>query len=303
MARPDIVVVGASAGGVEALQEMAAGFPADLPAAVCVVLHIGKGLGGQSLLPEILTRAGPLPAQHVMDREEIRHGRIYIARPNRHLTIEAGHLRSIDGPKENLARPAVNPLFRTAAATYGPQVIGVILTGLLDDGTAGLAEIKRKGGLVVVQNPNTALFPSMPLNALRYSDPDYVLDLPEIPSVVARLVRTDRTGKKVDEPMIRTLIKLTCPECSGPLWEEKQGSIIEYRCRVGHAFSPLALSREQHEKVERTLWSAIVALEEAAETYERTSDGRSAEEAALRREQVAAIKKALKEMNSHAEVS
>jgi two-component system, chemotaxis family, protein-glutamate methylesterase/glutaminase len=301
VAKPDVIVVGASAGGVEALQTLAAGLPADLPAAVCVVLHIGSGLNGNSLLPEILKHAGALPARQVVDREEIRPGHIYVAAPNCHFVIEPGRLRSVDGPKENMTRPAINPLFRSAAAAYGAQIIGVILTGLLDDGVAGLAEIKRKGGLAVVQNPDTALYPSMPKNALRHVNADYVLDLLDIPTVLARLVHTDRTAKEVVEPMIRTLIKLTCPECSGPLSEEKQGTIVEYRCRVGHLFSPLALSKEQHVKLERTIWSTIVALEEAAEIFEMVSDECSAEQAAFRREQVLALKKALKEMNARAE--
>jgi two-component system chemotaxis response regulator CheB len=298
VSKPNIVVVGASAGGIEALKILVAGLPADLPAAVAIVVHIGTGTNGHSFLPEILARAGPLPASLVKDGEEIRQGRIYTAQPNCHFIVEPGRLRSIDGPKENMTRPAINPLFRTAAAAYGECVIGVILTGMLDDGVAGLVEVKRKGGIAIVQNPETALYPSMPRNALEHISADYVLDLPEIPDAIARLTRTERTAREVVEQMARMLSKLTCPECSGPLWEERQGTIVEYRCRVGHLYSPLALSDEHHVKVERTIWSAIVALEEDAEILEASSDQNAAGQAALRREQSDVLKKALKKMNA-----
>lgn len=149
----DIIVIGASAGGVEALSTLVAGLPAGLRAAVFVVLHIGNN---PSILPEILTKAGPIPAIHPPSGELIVRGKIYVAPPDRHLLIEPNHMRLSHGPKENRARPAVNPLFRSAAAAYGQQVTGVILTGALDDGTAGLAEIKRRGGIAAVQDPKTA---------------------------------------------------------------------------------------------------------------------------------------------------
>ncbi len=167
----DVIVVGASAGGVEALQVLAAGLATDLPASVFVVLHIGSGIDGQSFLPEILARAGPLPVKHPVRGEEIRRAQIYVAPPDYHMLLRLGHVYLLNGPKENRARPSINPLFRSAAAAYGSRVTGVILTGLLDDGVAGLAEIKRRGGIAVVQDPTTALYPSMPETRLSASMP------------------------------------------------------------------------------------------------------------------------------------
>ena len=166
--------MGASAGGVEALRVVTAGFPGDLNAAVFVVLHIGNGVGGRSYLPEILSRAGPLAAMHPKDGAQIQNGKIYIAPPDRHLLLTPEGIQLTHGPKENSTRPAINPLFRSAARAYGARVTGVILTGNLDDGVAGLAEIKRRGGVAVVEDPQTAFSPSMPDNALQRVEVDYV---------------------------------------------------------------------------------------------------------------------------------
>ena len=174
MPKQDIIVIGGSAGAVEAIQTLAAGFTANLQAAVFVVLHIGNGLNGHSHLPEILCKAGLLPANQAEDGEEIRHGRIILCTPQFPHPIEPRRVRVVDGPKENFTRPAINPLFRSAAAAYGPRVTAVILTGMLDDGAGGLAEVKRKGGIAVVQDPLEALYPSMPLHAIRDVDVDHV---------------------------------------------------------------------------------------------------------------------------------
>lgn len=293
MTRPDIIVIGASAGGIEALKILAAGLPPDLPASVFVVVHMGAGLNGHSMLADILCHAGPLPAVSAKDGEEIRQGRIYVAIPDFHLLIEPGRVRVVYGPKENLTRPAINPLFRSAAAAYGPRVVGVVLTGLLDDGVAGLAEIKRQDGVAVVQDPATAVYPSMPSTALEYVEADYVVDLEHLAGVLAKIVSTTRDAKEVKEPMTRILTDITCPECRGPIWEERQGTIMEFRCRVGHAYSSKALALEHRSTVERTIWAAIVALEEAAEIDERLASevGEEAlEDAKAKREQVAALK-------------
>lgn len=199
----DIIVVGASAGGVEALQVLAAGLATDLPASMFVVLHIGPGIDGQSLLPEILARAGPLPVKHPMDGEEIRRAQIYVAPPDCHMLLRPGHVHVLHGPKENRTRPSINPLFRSAAAAYGPRVTGVILTGLLDDGVAGLAEIKRRGGLAIVQDPATAFCPSMPETALMSVDVDHVASLHGIAELLYTLATTDRVGTEVEERMER----------------------------------------------------------------------------------------------------
>ena len=260
------------------------------------MLHIGIGIDGQSLLPEILASAGPLPAKHPVDGEEIRHAQIYVAPPDHHMLLRRGHVHLHDGPKENHVRPSINPLFRSAAAAYGTRVIGVILTGLLDDGVAGLAEIKRRGGLAVVQDPATARCPSMPENALECVDVDRVAPLHGIAQLVYALATTESVSTEVREPMERKLVGLTCPECRGPIWQERQGRIDEFRCRVGHAYSPLAFLKDYQDTVERTLWSTAVTLEEGANIAEKLAPelgAAAAEDARKRRAQLEAIKRIL----------
>lgn len=187
MPHRDVVVVGASAGGVEALRELVHGLPADLPASVLVVRHVPPE--SQSALPRILARSGPLPAAHALDGEELRPARIYVAPADFHMLVEDGRIRLVRGPRENLHRPAVDPLFRSAAAAYGRRVVGVVLTGALDDGTAGLATIKRCGGVAVVQDPADATFSSMPASALRNVRVDHSVPLAGIAPLLDRLVR------------------------------------------------------------------------------------------------------------------
>jgi two-component system, chemotaxis family, protein-glutamate methylesterase/glutaminase len=293
MPKQDVMVIGTSAGGVEALQVVAAGLPANLPASVFVVLHIGTGINGQSYLPDILTKAGPLPAVRPCDGETIQHGKIYVAPPDYHLLVTPERVHLSHGPKENRTRPAINPLFRSAAAAYGERVTGVILTGSLDDGVAGLAEIKRRGGVAVAEDPTSALYPSMPYNATMKVEVDFVVPLPQIAGVISALAVKERSAMKSEEPMEIIHSDLTCPECRGPLWKEHQGSIVEYRCRVGHVFSPLAMAQEHRDAVERSLWMSVLALEEAAEIAEELAPelGTSAlEEARTKRKQSADLK-------------
>ena len=261
----DIIVIGGSAGGVQALQVLTAALPLDLQASLFVTLHIGNGDDGMSHLAEILNRVTRVTAKFPPDGETIERGKIYIAPPDHHLLVAEGHIHLSHGPKENHHRPAINPLFRSAATAYGSRVIGVVLTGMLDDGTAGLAEIKRRGGVAVVQDPSDAMFPSMPANAIRYVEADHVVPLKEIAPLLARLAVTRRVAVVREEPMETTKTAITCPECRGPLWQEKQGEIVEFRCRVGHTYSPLSLAQEHDETLERTLWSTMVTLEEAAD--------------------------------------
>jgi two-component system chemotaxis response regulator CheB len=161
-----IIVIGASHGGVAALERIVSSLQSDLNAAVFVVLHIGSS--SRSSLPDILSRVGPLPGDWARHTELIMPGRVYVAPPDQHMLLAPGYVRTVHGPKENHTRPAVDPLFRSAALAYGADVIGVVLTGNLDNGTAGLLAIKDCGGITVVQDPSEALAPSMPLNALRY---------------------------------------------------------------------------------------------------------------------------------------
>jgi len=280
----DIIVVGASAGGVEALATLARHLPADLPAAVFVVLHVPAH--GTSVLPKIISRAGRLPATHAWDGEPIRPGRIYVAPPDRHLLLKSGQVRVARGPTENSHRPAIDPLFRTAARAYGRRVIGVVLSGLLDDGTAGLLAIKERGGLAVVQHPDDALFPSMPRSAMDNLTVDHAVPVAELGALLSRLtneplpavpkiavpaemqVEADMAELELDA--LQTPHRpgapsgFGCPACGGALWELRDGELIRYRCRVGHAWSPDSLLAEQSGAVETALWSALRALEERA---------------------------------------
>ena len=264
---PDIIVIGASAGGVEALQQIVSGLPPDLPAALFVALHLPAG--GVSHLPDILSRHGPLPALHAQDGHRIKHGFIYVAPPNQHLLLHDGRIQLGAGPKENRHRPAVNVLFRSAAWTYGPRVIGVVLSGALDDGTSGLWEIKQRGGKAIVQDPSEALFPDMPQHAKDNVSIDYVVPLRDIATLL-----TDLAGQPVIVPdeKARQSMKiqssrtdLTCPECRGPISEFAQGPMKEYRCRVGHRYSPESFLAYHAETRERILWAAVVALEEGSD--------------------------------------
>ncbi|HKF22827.1 MAG TPA: chemotaxis protein CheB [Candidatus Angelobacter sp.] len=280
--------MGGSAGAVERMQQLVRCFPRDLPAAVFIVLHVSAEDPG--LLPAILSRAGPLPAKHPRDREAIRSGQIYVAPSDRHLTIEDGVVRVMRGPRENRHRPAIDPLFRTAARVGGARVIGVVLSGRLDDGTAGLHAIRRRGGVALVQDPADAASPQMPESALKYGGADFVLPAsalgPKIVELVCRRgmmketesspesVRTGNENLRVSAPDegSGTPSVFACPECHGVLWELKEGELVRFRCRVGHAFTTAHLAEEQRHHVEASLWAAERALEEKAALATRISD-------------------------------
>jgi two-component system, chemotaxis family, protein-glutamate methylesterase/glutaminase len=271
-----IVVIGASAGGVQALCEVMDGLPPNLPAAVFVVLHLAPH--GHSALPAILSRLGCLPASHPADGEEIRPGRIYVAPPDRHLEVEDSHIQLSRKASENGHRPAVDVLFRTAARSFGPRVVGVVLTGNLDDGTAGLAMIKRCGGKAVVQDPKDADYPSMPESAIANVAVDHVLPLGDIAAMIRRLVYEPPTPEdyRPEEPdamsereeddgsLTGTPSALTCPACGGSLFEKPGEKILHFRCRTGHAYSPESLAAEQTGTLDAALWAALRSLEEAA---------------------------------------
>jgi two-component system, chemotaxis family, protein-glutamate methylesterase/glutaminase len=260
------VVIGGSAGSIEALEQIVAGLAPNFPAALLVAIHLSPR--NVSRLPEILSRSGPLPASHPIDGSPIQTGHIYVAPPDQHLLIDKDCIKLSTGPKENRQRPAVNALFRSAALAYGPGVIGVILTGALDDGSAGLWEIKQRGGKTIVQDPRDALFPDMPRNALEQVPIDYVMPLrglaPLLTDIVGEpvVLQDDTKG----EPMKDTRHPaLTCPDCRGPISESRQGSITEFACRVGHRYSPVTFLAAHAETRERALWAAVVALEEGAD--------------------------------------
>jgi two-component system chemotaxis response regulator CheB len=293
----DIIVIGASAGGVEAVSTVARALPADLQAAVFVVVHFPAS--ARSVLPQILERAGPLPAAHAQDGEAIQPGRIYVAPPGRHLLLEDGRMRLIAGPRENGAIPAVDPLFRSAARWHAGRVVGVVLTGNLDDGTAGLVAIKHRGGVAVVQDPDEALYDGMPRSAIDNAPVDHVVPVARIPALLAELARTPRPGNDptpqgpMDDrirfesdiiamrPEVTTgddtehpgqVSGFTCPECHGALWEIQEDGVVRYRCRVGHGYTTEAMLSENGRDVEAALWIGFRALRERAALCRRMGD-------------------------------
>jgi two-component system, chemotaxis family, protein-glutamate methylesterase/glutaminase len=285
-----IVVVGASAGGVEALADLATSLPDDLPAAVFVVLHLPAT--GTSALPEILRRHGPLPAAHVRDGEPIQSGRVYVAPPNHHVVLRTGHVHLSRGPRENGHRPAIDPLFRSAAREYGIRVIGVVLSGTLDDGTAGLLAIKSRGGVAVVQDPEDALYTGMPGNALEHVQVDHVASAASMGKLLASLIANlaepppapALSDMQVEVEMEGFSLEafegthpgrpsgFSCPDCNGVLWQIQDGGLERYRCRVGHAWSPESLLTQQSEALEAALWVALRSLEERAALARRLAE-------------------------------
>lgn len=272
-----VVVIGASAGGIDAVARVLSGLSPNVPAAFFVVVHLNATV--PSMLAQILGRRTKLDVISAEDGMPIQSGKVYTAVPDMHLLIDAEVMRLGHGPRENNFRPAVDPLFRTAAAAHGAQVIGVVLSGNLDDGTAGLLAIKRRGGTAIVQNVEDATYPGMPASAIQeVPDIDYVLSADEIGSVITRLTGSgDQLASQSLRPVSHDIALgrdpgersrhpgFGCPNCGGVLQEERSGELILYRCRVGHTFSDEALLAAQTENLETALWTALRALEEAAE--------------------------------------
>jgi two-component system chemotaxis response regulator CheB len=290
-----VVVVGASAGGVEALSRLVSRLPRPFPATILVVLHLASD--APSALARILDGAGPLPASFVSDREPLRGGQILVAPPGRHLLLEDGVAVARAGPTENGHRPAIDPLFRSAAATHGERAAGVILSGALDDGVLGLGAIKRAHGKAYAQHPGEAQHPSMPLHAIAQVSLDGVLTLDELADTLTAFARAptpigssadrattdDASGGTMDPrpdegddmdrlDRVGELTRLTCPACGGAIWEVDQGGVTELRCHVGHAYGIDSFASEQGNAVEQALWSAVRALEEKEELLERLGE-------------------------------
>lgn len=289
----DIVAIGASAGGVDAITRIVAALPENLDAAVFVVVHTLPH--GPGYFAALLDRAGPLPAAYPEDGDPIERGRVYVAPPDRHLLVQHGRVGVVRGPKENFTRPAIDPLFRSAALAYGPRVTGVVLTGGLDDGTAGLVAIKARGGIAVVQDPAEAREPSMPRSALEHAAVDHCLPLAAIAPLLAELAGRpappdgaypvpdwiEAEAEIAGAPTMQDRLKmeeigepspLSCPECGGVLYEMKIGELSRFRCRVGHAYSARSLMAEQAATLEATLWAGVRALEESALLLRRLAD-------------------------------
>jgi two-component system chemotaxis response regulator CheB len=283
--RVHVAVVGASAGGIEALRHFVSALPEDFPAAVLVVLHLPTH--GTSVLSQILDRAGPLPAVQAADGAPLEGGRIYVAPPDCHLLVEAGAVRLDHGPRINGHRPAVDPLFGSVADEYGPHGAGVVLSGVLDDGTAGLMRIKQAGGLTLAQDPAEALYEMMPRTAIEVVAPDHVGTAEELARVLAanvaplppdlpngfrasrpeHLVEVDRGSS--DSPQPGSVTGLTCPECNGGIWLDETQGAPRFACRTGHAYGIESFAAAQTERVESALWTALRTLEERATLYRR----------------------------------
>jgi two-component system chemotaxis response regulator CheB len=283
----DLIVIGGSAGSVGALQAIVEALPADLPATVCIVLHVAPYL--PNTLPEVLQRVTALDVRVARHGAPLEYGTVYVAPSNEHLLIEPGRIRLAHGPKENRTRPAIDPLFRSAALHFGPRVIGLILSGALDDGTAGLWAVKDCGGIAVVQDPMDALVPSMPRSAITYVAVDHVYAATAIAPILTKVVRTPvQPGVVAPRADVADLerevgiaavdesthwrserygvpSRFACPECGGVLWHARSDGPLSLRCEVGHAYSGAALAEDQTDAVERALWAALRALEDKAE--------------------------------------
>jgi two-component system chemotaxis response regulator CheB len=289
----DIIVIGGSAGAVAPLREILARLPADLPAAVFVVLHIpARGIG---ILSTVASAAGRMPVRQAENGMQIENGHIYLAAPDHHMLVYDSHIVLGRGPRENMVRPAIDPLFRSAAMYYGPRVVGVVLSGLLSDGASGLNAIKRCGGLTLVQEPTEATADEMPRRALEATEVDLCVPSARIGDVLSELVRETAgtplpippelrlevdiaAGERVDTPILSQIADpaaLTCPGCGGVLSMMKGGSPLRFRCQVGHAYTADVLAKEQEGRIDEALRVALRIVEERAELVHRMAeDGR-----------------------------
>lgn len=286
-----IVVIGTSGGGVDALRAIVAALPPDFPAAICVVMHTSPDSPG--ILGDLLDRCGPLRTVTAHATERFNEGTVYVAPPDFHMLVEPGGLRLTKGPKENRFRPAVDPLFRSAAQVYGPAAIGVILSGNLDDGTAGLWAIKQLGGVTIVQDPDEAVCAGMPESAIRHVEVDYTARLDDIAPLLARLVSQPIAERQQSAPLhvelevriageedpvdtgfehVAQPSRFACPECHGVLLQLEEGGRVRFRCHTGHAYSIDTLVASISEGIEASMWMAIRSIEEARLLLDRMED-------------------------------
>ncbi|WP_020653396.1 chemotaxis protein CheB [Massilia niastensis] len=286
---PKIILIGGSSGSTDPLQVILKALPADFPAAVLIVTHIGAGA---SILPSMLQRCSALPVRHALQGELLVAGQVLVAPPDLHLTVaragERAYTRLSSGPKENHSRPAIDPLFRSAATAYGADAIAIVLSGYLDDGTVGLQAIKARGGIAIVQDPGEAEVPDMPASAAAHAAVDYVRRVDDIVPILLDLVRPpaapgaaeaasalaaqewievenrifDGDNGMAGLDQLGSRVPLTCPECNGALWEIRDGAPLRYRCHTGHAFTSRVLEALQGGAVEDAMWGAVRALHE-----------------------------------------
>ena len=282
MNKRNIIVIGTSAGGVDALCALTKNLPKDLDASIFVVMHIGAS----TFLPQILTQCGNLPAVPAKHEERYKRGCIYCAPAHCHLVIKDHMTILTRGPRENGHRPAIDVLFRSAARVHRSKVIGVVLSGGRDDGSAGLYSIKARGGVAIVQDPAEAMTPNMPQSALDMVDVDFCLPVSQIADVLLQLANGRATNitesangglsledqASADHPTSEPpgdQIPLACPECNGPMYEVKDSELVQFECFVGHRFSPESLGDEHAEALERALWTAIRKLKERVVLHQR----------------------------------
>jgi len=304
MLNRDIIVIGGSSGATAPLKEILGRLPTNLPAAVFVVLHIpAQGIG---ILSTVASAASRLPVVQAESGMVIEQGRIYLAVPDHHLLVHASHIMLGRGPRENMARPAIDPLFRSAALQYGPRVIGVVLSGLLSDGAAGLNAIKRCGGVTLVQDPADAIAGEMPLRAMEATTVDLCAPGSKIGDVLSDLAREPpgpgaalpvppeirleveiAAGERMGSRSLAHIAEpapLTCPACGGVLSTLKMGRPFRFRCQVGHAYTAEVLAREQEGPVDEAMRVALRIIEERAELVHRMAeDGRQSGRVAVAR--------------------
>jgi two-component system, chemotaxis family, protein-glutamate methylesterase/glutaminase len=295
----ELVAIGASAGGVEALNTLVSRLPPELPAALLVAVHVLPT--GPSMLPAILSRAGKLRATAATHGERIERARIYVAPPDHHLLVYDTQTHLSHGPRENGHRPALDPLFRSAARAYGRRAVGIVLSGTLDDGSAGLQMMRDHGATTVAQDPADALYAGMPKSAIASGAVQHVVAIAEMADLICRLI--DEPVDPHDHPPTEasdsmpgpTLDKadaeaprdgeasgLTCPECGGALWEHEEGGLVRFMCHVGHAYSPESMQTEQGRALEGALWSALRSLQEREELFRRMASRQPGSHAAAR---------------------
>lgn len=289
----DIVAIGGSAGALDPLREIVRALPEKYRGSIFIVLH--ASYDAPNLMPQLLAQFTQLPVTVPEDKERFRHGHIYVAPPDFHLLIEDGRVRVTRGPRENRHRPAIDPLFRSAAKSCGERVIAVLLSGALDDGTAGFLAVKIRGGVTIAQDPNEAMFPSMPLNAIQHAGADYVLPAAEIAATLADMAEARNTpesptressmSENVEKEAKKANLEVdanaearegrpsvfACPECHGVLWEVENGEILRFRCRVGHSYTAQSLRVALSEASEEALWMAMRALDEKADLLRRVA--------------------------------
>ncbi|WP_123129158.1 chemotaxis protein CheB [Rufibacter latericius] len=280
----DIIVIGTSAGGMAVLCELMDQLPQDLPASIFIVQHLARN-SNSNVLVERLNKTSKLICQVAAHEQTIENGNVYFVPQDHHLLLQKGRMLVTKGPRENLFRPAIDPLFRSAAAAYGPRVIGIVLTGMLQDGTVGMEMIKRSGGITIVQKPEEAEYPDMPLSVLNEIEVDYVVNVAEMGQLLEELVFVPSSpdaeapedivyeaniaerlmldsGEIENTELMGSRSHFSCPSCGGALWEVSKGNVTHYRCHVGHAFTPEAYLNANVESIEETLWIALRMLEE-----------------------------------------